>query len=302
MISRLKISKNGPELSKIILGFWRLLRWNYDKNQLIDFIKYSNDLGITSFDHADIYGSYKCEELFGESLKAEPSLRNKLELITKCSIVFESPQRPEYKFHYYDTSKDHIIKSVHRSLKNFGTDYIDILLIHRPDSLMNYDDTAEGLSKVVKDGKIKFVGVSNFLPAQFESLQSRLNIPLITNQIEFSVLNMEALENGTLDLSQRLKASPMIWSPLAGGRLFNEDSDRVDRIRATLNALSEKYDDAPLDQLAIAWILKHPSKPFPIIGTGLKERIKRAVGSLRINLSREDWFRIWSASKGHEVP
>lgn len=302
MITKIPLLQSKTILSKIILGWWRLTHWNYDSSQILNLITGSLELGITSHEHADIYGSYQCEELFGSVLKANPLLRKEMELITKCGIVLQSPQRPEFNYHYYDTGKEHIIKSVECSLQNFGTDYIDLLLIHRPDQIMNADETAEAFSDLKSSGKVLNFGVSNFMPDEFELLQSRLEFSLVTNQIEFSVLCLNALEDGTLNKCQQLKTPPMIWSPFGGGRLFNEDAEQTHRVKETLTSLSSKYNDAAMDQLALAWILKHPSNPLPVIGTGKLDRVKDAVGSLNIDLSNEDWYRIWSASKGHEVP
>lgn len=301
MVNKIQLCKEGPELSEIVLGLWRLQKWNVNEDELLNIIETSIDLGITSFDHADIYGSFTCEEIFGNVLKKNKHLRKKIELVTKCDIVFQSPQRPQYNFHYYDTTKKHIIESVNNSLENFGTDYIDILLIHRPDPLMNADETAEALTQVVNEGKVKHVGVSNFTPSHFNLLQSRLNYPVVTNQVEFSVMYMQPMEDGTFDQAQQLRRSPMIWSPLGGGRIFTEDSEQANRLRDELNKQAEKYNVA-IDQIALAWVMMHPSKPVTVIGTGNIDRIKGAAGSVDIKLSREDWFRIWTASKGHEVP
>lgn len=301
MVEKIQVSPNGLKLSQLSHGLWRLRQWNLSKAELKNLIYKSIELGITTFDHADIYGSFTCEEVFGEVLKEEPAMRNQIELVTKCDIVFPSPQRPQYKFHYYDTSKEHIIESVEQSLRNFGTDHIDLLLIHRPDPLMNADDTAEGLMSVINSGKVLNLGVSNFLPFQFDLLQSRLKIPLVTNQIEFSVMQLNPLYDGTLYQSQQLRISPMIWSPLAGGRLFSENSEQAIRLRDELNRLTNIY-NASTEQIALAWIFAHPSNPVVVVGSGKSERITEYSKSVEIKLSREDWFRILAASEGHEVP
>lgn len=288
-------------MSQLSLGFWRLRQWNLSKPELKNLIHQSIELGITTFDHADIYGSFTCEEVFGEVLKEEPSLRREIQLVTKCDIVFPSPQRQQYKFHYYDTSREHIIESVEQSLKNFGTDYIDLLLIHRPDPFMNADDTAEGLMNVVNSGKVLNIGVSNFLPFQFDLLQSRLDIPLVTNQIEFSVMHLEPLYDGTLHQCQQKRISPMIWSPLAGGRIFTENSEQANRLRNELNRLANVY-NATIAQVTLSWIFAHPVNPIVVVGSGKIERIKEYSESVNVELSREDWFRILAASEGKEVP
>ncbi len=301
-VDKVPVGDTDFQMSRLVLGWWRLIHWNYEESQILDLLTGSIDLGITSHDHADIYGGYQCEELFGKVLKANQSLRKEIELITKCGIVLQSPQRPEHNYHYYDTGKEHIIKSAERSLNNFGTDYIDLLLIHRPDQLMNADETAEAFRELKDSGKVLNFGVSNFMPDEFDLLQSRLDFPLATNQIEFSVLCLNPLEDGTLNKCQQLNTPPMIWSPFAGGRLFTDEDEQARRVRDELNSLSSKYNDASIDQLALAWILKHPSTPLPVIGTGKMDRVRSAVGSIDIDMSKEDWFRIWSASKGHEVP
>lgn len=302
MVNKIRTAPNGAELSKIVLGLWRLNKWNADKNQLENIIRTSIDLGITSFDHADIYGGFTCEEIFGDVLKSRAGLREQMQIVTKCGIVYPSPQRPEYKFHYYDTSKKHIIESAERSLKNFGTEYLDVLLIHRVDALMNADEVAEAFYQLKNEGKVLNFGASNFLPSQFALLQSRLNFPLVTNQVEFSAMNTTPTEDGTFDYMQQIRISPMIWSPLAGGRIFTEQSETANRVRQTLNEISPKYNNAPLDQLALAWVNRHPSNPVIVIGTGNIDRIKGAASSTDIAMSNEDWYRVWTASKGHEVP
>jgi predicted oxidoreductase len=299
MVPKIRIAPNGMELSRITLGIWRLNNWRVNSEELEHIIHSCIDLGVTSFDHADVYGNFTCEERFGEVLRSHPEMRSQIQIISKCGVIKESQQRPGYKFHYYDTSKEHIISSVERSLKNFGTEYLDVFLIHRSDYLLNADEVAGAFNQLKAEGKVLNFGVSNFLPFQFELLQSRLDFPLVTNQVEASVMHMEALDNGVLDQCQRLRISPMIWSPLAGGRIFIEQGDQFAR---TLKLLSPKYHNAAFDQLALSWLLRHPSNPVVIIGTGKLERIKSAVDSVDINLSREDWYRMWTASKGYEVP
>lgn len=177
---------NGPELSRIIVGAWR---WTNESAACIEkLINTSLDQGITTFDHADIYGNYSCEECFGNVLRTDASLRNKLQLITKFGIKLMSEKRPFHQIKHYDTSAEHIIWSVENSLKALGTDRVDVLLIHRPDPLLNPIEVAEAFSKLKQQGKVLHVGVSNFSSSQFEMLQSYLSVPLVTNQIELSCL------------------------------------------------------------------------------------------------------------------
>ncbi len=288
-------------VSRIALGFWRAKEWNYSVQQLSDLIIQSLELGITLFDHADIYGGYECETLFGNALKENHSLRNKMQIVTKCGIKLISQKFPEHQLHCYDTSKAHIIKSAENSLRNLSTDYIDLLLIHRPDPIMNADETAAAFYDLKKSGKVLHFGVSNFFPHQFLLLQSRLDFPLITNQIEVSVLNTEHFDNGNIDFLQEKKVTPMVWSPFAGGRIFWENSEQANRVRNVLSELANKY-QVGSETIATAWLLVHPINFIVVLGSGKIDRIKSASRGLEINLTREEWFKIWVASKGFDVP
>jgi len=300
--SRVRISPNGPEFSRTAQGLWRLKDWNKSRRQIQELIDGCLQLGITTFDHADIYGDYACEGLFGAALAESSVHRADIELVTKCGIKLVSQSHPENSVQHYDTSAPHIIASVENSLKNLRTDYIDLLLIHRPDPLMNAGEVAEAFGRLRESGKVLHFGVSNFLPSQFELLSSQMDVPLVTNQIEFSVLNMDAQDNGTLDMCQRLGISPMAWSPLGGGRLFNERTERIVRLRRALKDIAEELNAESIDQVALAWILTHPADFIVVLGTGNLDRIRRAVQAEEIRLSRQQWFMIWRASMGHEVP
>jgi len=288
-------------LSRISLGFWRALEWNYSVQQLNTFITQLLELEITTFDHADIYGGYECEALFGNVLKENQSLRNKMQIVTKCGIKLISHKFPEHQLHCYDTSKEHIINSVENSLRNLSTEYIDLLLIHRPDPLMNADETAEAFYGLKKSGKVLHFGTSNFLSNQFSLLQSRLDFPLVTNQIEVSVLNTEHFDNGNIDFLQEKKVAPMVWSPFAGGRIFWENSGQANRVRNILNEFADKY-KVGIETIATAWLLVHPVNFIVVLGSGKIDRIKSALRSLEIILTREEWFKLWVASKGFDIP
>jgi predicted oxidoreductase len=288
-------------LSHLVVGLWRLSDWDYDTETLADFIHACIDLGVTSFDHADIYGDYACEEMFGLALARDPSLRDQIQLVTKCDIRLVSNQHPENSINHYDTSKAHILASVDHSLAKLHTDRIDLLLLHRPDPLMDADETADALNTLKASGKVLSLGVSNFTVGQFDLLASRLSFPLVTNQIEFSVMNMTALEDGTLDQCQKLRIAPMAWSPLGGGALFHSQSEAAIRLRKTLQEIGHML-EADMDQVALAWLLKHPAHIIPVLGTGKIERVKQAVQALTLDLSREQWFAIWVSAHGHGVP
>src|SRR5690349_20157597 len=218
-MERRPIHPHGPTFSRIIAGAWR---WHtVDSKTVLDLINTSLDKGITTFDHADIYGDHGNEEIFGNGIRGS-SLRDKMELVTKCGIKFPSAKRPATWVKHYDTSKKHILWSVENSLKMLGTDRIDLLLIHRPDPLMNPEEVASAFDLLQKQGKVLHFGVSNFTAAQFELLQGSLSTPLVTNQIELSISCHAPLFDGSLDVLMKHKASPMAWSPLGGGKLMDE--------------------------------------------------------------------------------
>jgi predicted oxidoreductase len=300
--SRIKISPEGPEFSRITHGLWRLKDWDKSPAEIQKMIHSCLQLGITTFDHADIYGDYNCESLFGAALAESSVRREDIELVTKCGIKLVSKNRPQTSIKHYDTSASHIVNSVENSLKNLRTDYIDLLLIHRPDPLMNAEEVAKAFSRLKESGKVLYFGVSNFLPSQFELLSSQTNVPLVTNQIEFSVINMEAQDNGILDMCQRLRISPIAWSPLGGGTLFNEQTERIVRLRQVLKDIAVEHGADSIDQIALAWILNHPANFVVVLGTGNIDRVRKAVEAEQIKLSREQWFTIWTASMGREVP
>lgn len=300
-MTRIQLTDGGPTFSRIVAGVMRLGEWNMSTAALLNFIHTCLDLGITTFDHADIYGGYTCEELFGRALAVEPSLRGRLELVTKCGIQLVTPNRPDTRVKHYDTSREHIIASAERSLRTLHTDTLDLLLIHRPDPLMDADEVAGALGELRASGKIRHAGVSNFTPRQFDLLQSRLDFPLVTNQIELSILHLDPLHDGTLDQLQQLRMPPMIWSPLAGGRLFDPGDERARRVRAALEAIGSEV-GASVDQVALAWLLRHPARVLPVMGTGKLERLREAAAAENIALDRQQWFALWEASAGRRVP
>jgi predicted oxidoreductase len=222
--------------------------------------------------------------------------------VTKCGIKLVSQHRPEHTIKYYDTSRDHIVASVENSLQMLRTDYIDILLIHRPDPLMDADEVAEAFTALRTSGKVLHFGVSNFLPGQFELLASRIAFPLVTDQVEISVLNLEHFEDGTIDFCQKEGIVPMAWSPLGGGCLFSGEDGRARRVRTVLHEIGDSFGGASIDQVALAWLLHHPSRIIPVLGTGRIDRVRQSIQAESLSLSREQWFKIWSASTGSEVP
>lgn len=302
MVAKVTIAPQGPDLSELVQGYWRLAEWGMTPQQRLTFLKQHVELGITTVDHADIYGNYQCESLFGEALALEPSMREQLQIVTKCDIKLCSDQFPERKINHYDTSAAHIYQSVNNSLQRLGVNEIDVLLIHRPDVLMDADEVAEAFAELHKVGKVKHFGVSNFSPSQFNLLQSRINKPLVTNQVEINPLNFDVAHDGTLDQMQMLRTRPMAWSCLGGGAIFNGESEQAQRVRGVLEELREELGAESIDQVIYAWVRALPSKPLAIIGSGKIDRVKAAVAATDLTLSREQWFRVWVASKGHGVP
>ncbi|MFF2858158.1 aldo/keto reductase family oxidoreductase, partial [Peribacillus sp. NPDC058002] len=289
-------------LSRIVHGMWRLADWRFSTDEILSLIEHGTDRGITTYDHADIYGSYTCEEIFGKALSLKPSLRDKMEIVTKCGIVLKSENRPSHKSHHYDTSKTHIIKSVEQSLMNLKTDYIDLLLIHRPDPLMDPAETAEAFNQLKESGKVRNFGVSNFKKPQWDMLQSYLEYPLVTNQLELSAYNLENFEDGTVNLCQQAGVAPMAWSPLAGGSIFEESNEKAARLRKTLEIVKEEIGANGIDEVMYAWLLRHPAKIIPIVGSGKKERLDSAIDSLNLSMKKEQWFNILTSSMGHDIP
>ncbi|HEY5967915.1 MAG TPA: aldo/keto reductase, partial [Chitinophagaceae bacterium] len=248
----------------------------------------------------DIYGDYTVEEEFGEALKLKPHLRQQIQLITKCGIRRFTPTRPEHKIHSYDTSRLHIITSVERSLKNLNTEYLDLLFIHRPDPLMNPQEIAEAFSQLKQEGKVLHFGVSNFTPSQMDMMMTTFKIEF--NQLEVSILQLDPFHDGTLDKCIQHNIRPMSWGPLGSGKLhINDGDERTTRILAVANMLSEKY-NCSADQILLAFLFKHPSKIIPVIGSTKIERLTSAYDATKINIEREEWFMLWRASKGHEIP
>ncbi|MEH6938923.1 aldo/keto reductase [Bacillus sp. JJ664] len=300
-MKRIRLAEN-LEFSQIIHGLWRLSEWNMSSEQLISFIEECIELDITTFDHADIYGGYTCEEIFGNALALKPELREKIQIVTKCGIKLKSSKFPDLKMNHYDTSKEHILMSVNNSLKNLQTDYIDLLLIHRPNPFMNPKEVAEAFNQLQKEGKVRHFGVSNFLPSQFNMLQKHLDMPLVTNQIEVSPMQLEHFEKGTVDLLLEKGVAPMIWSPLAGGQIFTSQSEAAVRVRSMLEEIGAEIGANSIDEVMYAWLLVHPSNMMPIVGSGKIERVKTAVESSKLSMTSEQWLRIYVAGMGHNLP
>ncbi|RNC87975.1 MAG: aldo/keto reductase [Winogradskyella sp.] len=284
--------------SEIISGAMTWGSWGkqFSESEMSDMITHCVSIGISTFDHADIYGGYTTEAQFGKALTASKINRDDIQLISKCGIQYLSENRNN-KVKHYDYSKDYIIWSVEESLKNLETEYLDLFLLHRPSPLMHPDEIAEAITILKSDGKIRDFGVSNFTPSQMEMLSLRVDIDV--NQIEFSLTARDAMHDGTLDYMLTNGIKPMAWSPL--GSVFKEDTEQTRRIHKQLGELLDKY-SATEDQLLLSWSLKHPSRIIPVVGTTNKKRLQQAINAAQIELELEDWFLILVAAQGHKVP
>ena len=303
MVPRISLSTSGPDVSRLVYGLYRLLdgQSESDVHQTLAKIDACLENGITTLDHAEIYGGHRGHIALGKAIKDRPALRDQVQIITKCGICHINEERPDHWIKHYNSSAEYIIESTERALAELCVDAIDILLIHRPDPLMNADETARAFTELRQAGKIKHAGVSNFAVSQFELLQSRLDFPLVTNQIEISVMQLEAFANGTLDLCQQRRIHPMAWSPTRQGKLFTSEDEQATRVRKVLTRIANRM-DATIDQVAIAWLLTHPAGIVPLIGSTKVERIHSAARAANMTLDRQDWFAVWEASTGRPVP
>ena len=302
MLNHVKISSAAPALSPLVYGTWRMLADGASIQDINRRLHHCLELGVTTIDTAEVYGRYQVEAALGRALALSPGLRDKLELVTKAGIYLPHQAAPGRKVGFYDASGERLTRSVEQSLRLLGTDRVEFFLVHRPDWLTAIEDTAGGLNQLLRAGKIRSAGVSNYSAAQFEALNRRMEQPLVTNQVEFHLLHMDPMIDGTFDLCQQQRISPMAWSPLAGGRLFDPANPAADRLAAAAAGMAAKYNQATLEQLAYAWIMAHPSRPIPVIGTNRIERITSAVQASRLVLDREDWYALWVAANGRNIP
>lgn len=289
-----------PDLtfSRLVYGMWRI---GDDADTSPTHVQAKIEAclaqGITTMDQADIYGGYTAEAVLGGALKASPGLRDKLEIVTKCDIVAPAGRHSSARVKYYDTSAAHITASVEASLTDMGTDHVDLLLIHRPDPLIDPDETGPALDALIASGKVRAVGVSNFRPWDFSLLQSSMENNLVTNQIEMSLLATDAFVNGDLAYLQERMVPPMAWSPLGGGRLF--DGSKPELMAALKRIGSEQGVDETA--VAVAWLLRHPAAIMPVMGTNALERIARIADALTVEIDRQTWFELYTLAIGREV-
>ena len=296
---RQKLTPQGPDFSRIALGLWRLSDWQMSPAERVIFLRAALELGITTIDQADIYGDYTSETLLGEAFAMAPELRQRFQIVTKCGIQFPSARRPHQTAHIYNTTAAHIVQSAETSLRSMQIEHIDLLLIHRPDPLMDADEVAEAFLQLQNSGKVKHFGVSNFTPSQFDLLASR--IPLVTNQVECSLLHPAPIYDGTFDACQRSRIAPMVWSALAGGRLFSDQGPQAQVLQTTLAAIADEL-DVSVSCVAMAWVLNLPSTPLLLTGSGRVKVLEESVRAASCSLSRQHWFDLWRAASGQNLP
>lgn len=286
------------EMSRIVYGMWRLGDDSDTSPSHVEAkIQACLDQGITTFDQADIYGEYVAEAILGGALKANPALRSQMQIVTKCDIVAPCGRYSDAKVKYYDTSRAHIEKSVDISLKEMGIEHIDLLLIHRPDPLMDHNETGAALDGLVASGKVGNIGVSNFRPWDWDLLQSAMKTKLVTNQIEISLAEISPFTNGDLAFHQKQGDAMMAWSPLGGGSITGNEGN----LGIVLDDIANAYGVDP-GAVAVAFLLAHPAKILPVMGTNNLSRIATISDALKVKLDRENWYRLYEAALGKEVP
>jgi len=295
-MQKIYLSDSGPKVSPAIYGFYRWNEVGGDAAQTMEkIVNLCLELGINTFDHADIYGDYQCEELFGKLINRKSFKREDIVLFSKCGLVMPHASQPDVRVTHYNTSKDHILKSVDNSLRKLKTDYIDIFLLNHLDPLSNVEETALALQRLKDSGKVKNVGVANFTVFQHQLLASLLKTPIVTNHIELNLLNTSALDNGQVDYIKQRYMRPLASSPLAAGRIANGTDAQAVKVRATLEAIGKKY-NADIESLAVAWLVKLGA--LPLIGTINEQRIRNIANAFTIDLEHQDWYELYAASRG----
>ena len=298
----IELGHGVPTMSRLVYGVWRLAddADTSDAN-IVAKVEACLEQGITTMDHADIYGDYSCEALYGRAMRGRRDLTDRIQIITKCDIMLLSDKHPGHRVKYYDTSAAHIEASVDRSLRNIGCDVIDLLLIHRPDPFMDHHETGAALDGLIASGKIRAAGVSNFMPWDVDLLQSAMQNPLVTNQIEISLLHRDAFTNGQIAQWQAMGRPLQAWSSLGGGALFDLSNPVSARLMPKLEEIGNAHGVAA-DAVALAWLMAHPANIMPVVGTNNLERLKRVSDAYTPQIDRQTWFELWTLASGFEVP
>ncbi len=299
-MEKIYLSDSGPKVSPAVYGFWRWEDISATGVATMEkIVNFCLELGINTFDHADIYGGYQCEELFGNVLQQKSFKREDVVLFTKCGVNIPHSNRPDVRVKHIDTSAAHIVKSVDNSLQKLRTDYIDIFLLDQLDPLSNLEETALALERLRGSGKIRNIGVANFSVFQHQLLASYLRVPIVTNHIELNLLNTTALDNGQIDYIKQRYMRPLAAAPLAGGRIENGTDELAVRVHYKLGELANKY-GANVESVAVAWLIKLGA--LPLIGTTNEQRIRNIVNAFNVDLDRQDWYDLYNTSRSKTTP
>ncbi|MDT3425327.1 putative oxidoreductase [Paenibacillus forsythiae] len=291
----LNIQLNGElSISKLVIGCMRMNDWKLSTEQVVEFIEWCIERGITTFDHADIYGGdHRNESQFGEALKLKPSLRENIQIVTKCDICVPNAKHPEIKTRFFNTDQAYVLAQVNESLEKLQCGYIDILLIHMFDLLVDPRELGETLQQLKSEGKVKYFGLSNHSPLEFDTLQKYTDMRFVTHQFMLHPLGIQNYHNGTMTHCLKEGISPMIWSPLAGGRIFKPTNAVEENMKSVLETIRQELGLTHIDEVVYQWIFKHSSNPAIVLGTGNKERIERAIQSAEnVRLTREQWYKV----------
>lgn len=295
-MQKIYLSDSGPKVSPAVYGFYR---WEDELNSasvtMEKIVNLCLELGINTFDHADSYGSYQCEELFGNVINQKSFKREDIVLFTKCGLRIPHVSQPGVRVKHYDTSSQHILKSVENSLRKLKTDYIDVFLLDHLDPISNLEETAIALEQLLKSGKVKNIGVSNFSVFQHQLLASYLHTPLVSHHIELNLLNTAALDNGQIDYIKQRYMRPIVSAPAAKGRISHGTDDVAVRVRGKLQELGKKY-NVDLESVAVAWLIKLGA--LPLIGTKEEQRIRNIANAFNVQLDNQDWYELYTASRG----
>lgn len=294
-VARVKMSKTGPEFSRLVWGSMRMESQFDSAKDVSAHLSWLYDQGITTLDTACVYGDphpYTVEEILGKAINEVG--RDKFEIVTKCGIQRISKHRTQNRVRHFDVSEKEILSSADRSLQKLGIDVIDVMLVHRPDYLMDPDETAGALDQLVASGKVRHIGVSNLSPSRVNLLASRLKTPVMTNQVEFSPLHLDPIADGTFDQSITSGFRPMIWSPVGGGRLLKSTDETIVALRDFLGEVALKYGLSGPAEAAMAFVSRHPAGGVPIVGSGKRQRIKDAIKAVNTDMDRQDWYEIVS--------
>jgi predicted oxidoreductase len=294
-MEKIYLSDSGPKVSPAIYGFYRWSGNDLQEKNMENIVNLCLELGINTFDHADIYGDYSCEELFGNLIRKKNIRRDQIVLFTKCGVNLPHPSRPEIRVKHYDTSRKHILESIDHSLRRLHTDHIDVFLLNHLDPISNLEETAFTLQKLRESGKIKNIGIVNFSVFQHQLLSAYLRAPIVTNHIELNLLNTAALDNGQLDYIKQKYMRPLATSPLAGGQIANSAEKLPSLVRKKLEELAPEY-NANAESIAVAWLVKLGA--LPLIGTTNADRIRNIASAFNIDLGHQDWYELYNASRG----